>query len=162
MQINQKQDRMYRPTLVKGLTIMSTLKKLTSYIDELVIDHAKATRDGYQLKFVDLDMEEKSHLAYLMFEHNDRDTSDFLIANSNDPINDNISCALAKFLRTNGDEPKQEFADFVQSNIIKIYHAKIQTLIDERCTELEADIAATNGKYRYQDRVTGQFHWERI
>jgi hypothetical protein len=161
MQHVQKQDKIYNLVTVKGLTKMnhSPIKRLTSYIDELVIDKATATQDGYQLSINTLDIDEKSHLAYLFFEYYDRDISDFLVEDYDDQRNDKISCSLINLLKNNSTEGQRDFAAAVRDNVIKMYAHEMQTKIDERCVEVEADIAATQGKYRYQDRSTGEFYW---
>lgn len=136
-------------------------KNLINYIDDLILDKAEKTPEGYFLQVDDLDDDELGNLANLFLEYDDRDTSDCFQEADKYAIDDNITCALLNMLKDNSEEAKQNFSELVRQNTIKRYRNRMQEYINERCGDVESDVMADEGLYKYQDRSTGEFHWRK-
>lgn len=141
---------------------MNHYQNLINYIDELILTKAKKTADGYQLSITDLYEDQLGQLAALFLEYDDRDTSECFCEPEKYAIDDDITCALLKMLTNNNLDDKEDLAELIRKNTIKRYSEKMQDYISERCQEVESEEMAEHGKFKHQDRNTGEHYWAHL
>lgn len=140
MLYNVKNVRTASPP-VKRILTMNHYKKLVHYIDDLILDKAKRTSDGFILSINDLDSDELGDITALYLEYNDRDTSDCF-------QDENITSSLLKLLQNDSVDNKEDFATIIRNSTIQQYELQIEHLIQERCAEIEIERDIENGFYQ--------------
>lgn len=121
---------------VKRILTMTPYNKLIHRIDDLILDKASFDSDGYSLSVHDIDEHELGNIAADFLEYDDRDTTECFYQADKYSKDDDITCSLLSFLKSDTKETKQNFADTIRKNTIKKYLPRMQELIDERCNDL--------------------------
>jgi hypothetical protein len=141
---------------------MSTLyTTMYRFASELVSNYAVKKFDLYYLNISDLPENDLGHLASMFLDLDDRETQGLYQEDDKDCLNDNITCSLIKLLQKNTSDNQEDFSTLVRNNVIKIYHEKMQTLIDEICYSVIEEKMIDAGLYKQHDKNNGEIYWSR-
>lgn len=133
---------------------MSTHKELIKFIDHLIMSCSEYNGDGYSLKWGNIDECDQQHIAALMLEDDDRD---LFSVYQNDNY-EHIVSSLIVYLKNDAKETERSFARCLRNNLVNYYEKRAQEMIDERVQHLGAEMRHEHGKFRFQDRNTGEFY----
>ena len=116
--------------------------KLINMVDELIKSEGSYTSDGYQLNFLDLDTQSKQSLVELLIE---RCGNEMTCLSENIRYNQ-IVHALKAMLKNNTNLSQKIFTTTVSDSICEYYEITAQTVIDDRCAEMDREEAWSTGK----------------
>ncbi len=137
---------------------MNTYQRLVNEIDSLIRTDGALKDDGYALRWVDLDETDQAKVVALFIDYDDRD----LFSIYENEKSDDIVASLLTMLKKDTLDSSEDFTSCLKKNLIDYYAKRAQSMIDERCDEVEASKMWLHGQAKSQDRNTGEFHWSHI
>lgn len=122
------------PRKEEAMRIEYYYKHVVPFVDDLILDYGKHTREGYRLDLDNLDDDIPYQLAALLIEQDDRD---LFCLYENEEYDDIVS-ALINLLKDGSEEEKKEFSNTIRDKIVSYYKVQMQVLIDDRCSWLDS------------------------
>ena len=136
-------------------------RNLINYIDELISYKSYIVDGEYSLSIEKLDEDELGKLAALFLEVNGRDAQDCFQDPNQYTKDDDITCALLSLLKGNTEDNRENLATMIFKWSIEAFKPSMQSLIDERCSEVREIEAEGHGFYKYRDQKTNELQWRK-
>jgi hypothetical protein len=130
-----------RTVLTKRNFPMNPYQKLTSFINDLILDKGVCDQDGHWLNVESLSYPNLKQFSALLLDYDDRDTSECFNKNMRSD-EDDITIALLKLLNHDTHENRDDFIDLVIENILAKYKTTMQRMIDAQCAYLNQRAAS--------------------
>ena len=128
---------------------------LTAFIDNLIRNNATYGNDGYELDVESLD--EIDFDDFMLHCHSvDECPFDFVLDNSESP---KLNSALRFLIKENTLDEKIHFADTIRKSMSSYYLPRMQKMIDERISGVEAYDFVDSGLSRGQHKDNGEIYY---